>query len=121
VLERVAKIEAAGMAFAAEESTRDGYPVELRIDIARVEQYRARWLGNDPTAYATVYRMLVATEMHDELTRLTCPTLVIGGSLSIAADLAKAVADVIPHAVYVEVRTGHAGAAASSSIASTPS
>jgi 3-oxoadipate enol-lactonase len=43
VLERVAKIEAAGMAFAAEESTRDGYPVELRIDIARVEQYAMAW------------------------------------------------------------------------------
>jgi 3-oxoadipate enol-lactonase len=36
--ERVAKIEADGMAFAAEESMRDGYPVELRVDIARFEQ-----------------------------------------------------------------------------------
>src|SRR5437588_4673240 len=32
VLERVAKIEAAGMAFAVEESMRNGYPVELRGD-----------------------------------------------------------------------------------------
>jgi len=27
---------------------------------------RGRWLGNDPSSYATVYAMLVATEMHDE-------------------------------------------------------
>jgi 3-oxoadipate enol-lactonase len=88
---------------------RDGYPVELRVDIARFEQYRARWLGNDPSSYSTVYRMLVATETHDE------PD---AAQLSDARDrrqprshppahLAKAVPDVIPHAVYIEVRTGH--------------
>lgn len=53
--------------------------------------------------------MLVATEMHDELTRLNRPTPVIGGSLDRTRPLhlAKAVANVIPHAVYTEVRTGH--------------
>jgi hypothetical protein len=34
----VAKIEAAGMAFAVEESMRNGYPVELRVEIVRFEQ-----------------------------------------------------------------------------------
>src|SRR5215831_13922867 len=46
VLERVAKLEAAGMAFAVEESMRNGYPEELRGDVRRFEQFRARWLGN---------------------------------------------------------------------------
>ena len=76
---RLAKIEAEGMAFAVEESMRNGYPDELRGDIRRFERYRARWLGNDPSSYATVYRMLAATEMEDELARLRCPVLVIGG------------------------------------------
>jgi 3-oxoadipate enol-lactonase len=109
VLERVAEIEAAGMAFAVEETMRNGYPVELRGDIARFEQFRARWLGNDPSSYATVYRMLAATEMQDELARLRCPVLVIGGSLDRTRPphLAEAVADAIPHATYHEVRTGH--------------
>ena len=109
VLERVARIEAAGMAFAVEESMRNGYPIELRGDVRRFEQYRARWLGNDPSSYAAVYRMLAATDMHDELTRLRCPVLVIGGSLDRTRppQLAKAVADAIPHAAYDEVRTGH--------------
>src|SRR5262249_44160250 len=44
VLERVAKLEAAGMAFAVEDSMRNGYPDELRSDIKRFERYRARWL-----------------------------------------------------------------------------
>jgi len=109
VLERVARLEAAGMAFAVEESMRNGYPEELRGDIRRFEQFRARWLGNDPSSYATVYRMLAATDIQDELTELRCPVLVIGGSLDRVRPphLAKTVADSIPNAVFDELRTGH--------------
>jgi 3-oxoadipate enol-lactonase len=109
VLERVAKIEAAGMAFVVEESMRNGYAPELRGDIKRFERYRARWLGNDPASYATVYRMLVGTDMQNELTRLRCPVLVIGASLDRVRPppLSQTVANAIPGARYVEVRTGH--------------
>jgi 3-oxoadipate enol-lactonase len=109
VLERVAKLEAAGMAFAVEDSMRNGYPDELRGDIKRFQQYRARWLGNDPSSYATVYRMLAATEMKDELARLRCPVLVIGGHFDRTRPphLAKEVADAIPGATFDELRTGH--------------
>jgi 3-oxoadipate enol-lactonase len=109
VLERVARIEAEGMAFAVEESMRNGYPTELRDDIRRFERFRARWLGNDPLSYATVYRMLAATEIEHELTRLRCPVLVIGGSLDRTRppQLSKAVASAIPNAGYAEVRSGH--------------
>lgn len=109
VLERVAKLEAAGMAFAVEDSMRNGYPDELRGDSRRFEQYRARWLGNDPASYATVYRMLAATDMKDELTKLRCPVLVIGALLDRTRPpaVAKAVADLIPGATYDELRTGH--------------
>jgi hypothetical protein len=58
------------MACVVEESKRNGYPVELRGDIRRFEQYRA-----------TVYRMLMATEIEPELTSPRCPVLVLGGSL----------------------------------------
>jgi 3-oxoadipate enol-lactonase len=109
VLERVARIEAEGMAFAVEDSMRNGYPIGLRGDIKRFERYRARWLGNDPLSYATVYRMLAATDMQDELTRLRCPVLVIGGSFDRTRPppLSQATADAIPGARYIEVRTGH--------------
>src|SRR5258708_35746452 len=62
-LERVAKIEAAGMAFAVADSMLNGYAPELRGDIKRFERYRARWLGNDPASYATVWRMLAGNGM----------------------------------------------------------
>jgi 3-oxoadipate enol-lactonase len=108
-LERGAKIESAGMAYAVEDSMRSGYAPELRGDIGRFERFRARWLGNDPASYATIWRMLAAANMQDELTELHCPVLVIGGSLDRVRPppLAEAVARAIPGARYVEVRTGH--------------
>jgi 3-oxoadipate enol-lactonase len=109
VLERVARLEGAGMAFAVEDSMRNGYPDALRGDIRRFQQYRARWLGNDPSSYAAVYRMLAATKMQDELTALHCPVLVIGGHFdgTRPPHIAKAVADAIPNATFEELRTGH--------------
>ena len=108
-LERLARIEAAGMAFAVEDSMLNGYAPELRGDIKRFERFRTRWLGNDPSSYATIWRMLAAADMQDELARLTCPVLVIGGSLDRVRPpvLAEAVAKSIPGARYVEIRTGH--------------
>jgi len=108
-LERVAQVEAAGMALAVESSMLNGYAPELRGDIRRFERFQARWLGNDPASYATIWRMLAATNMQDELTGLRCPVLVIGGSLDRVRPppLAEAVAKAIPGARYVEVRTGH--------------
>jgi 3-oxoadipate enol-lactonase len=108
-LERVAKIEAAGMALAVEDAMQNGYAPELRGDFKRFERYRARWRGNDPSSYATVWRMLAGADMQDELTTLRCPVLVIGGTLDRVRPppLAQAVASAIPGARYVEVRTGH--------------
>jgi 3-oxoadipate enol-lactonase len=108
-LERVARIEAAGMAFAVEDSMQNGYPPGLRGDIERFERYRARWLGNDPASYATIWRMLAGLDMQHELTELRCPVLVIGGSLDRVRPpaLAKATASAIPGARYIEVQTGH--------------
>ena len=108
-LERVAQIEAAGMTLAVETSMLNGYAPELRGDLRRFERFQARWLGNDPGSYAAIWRMLAGADMQDELTRLRCPVLVIGGSLDRVRPppLAEAVAKAIPGARYIEVRTGH--------------
>jgi 3-oxoadipate enol-lactonase len=108
-LERVAKIEANGMGFAVEDSMRNGYAPELRGDAKRFEQFRSRWLGNDPASYATVWRMLASTDMESELARLKCPVLVTGGTFDRvrAPALAEATAKSIPGARYTELRTGH--------------
>ena len=64
-LERLARIEAGGMAVAVEDAMLGGYAPELRGDIARFERFRTRWLGNDPSSYATIWRMLASAEMQD--------------------------------------------------------
>ncbi|QHO77248.1 alpha/beta hydrolase [Bradyrhizobium sp. CCBAU 051011] len=108
-LERLARIEAAGMTVAVEDSMLNGYTPELRGDFARFERFRTRWLGNDPSSYATIWRMLAAADMQDELARLNCPVLVIGGSLDRVRPpaLAQSVAKAIPGARYAEIPTGH--------------
>jgi 3-oxoadipate enol-lactonase len=108
-LERLIKIEAAGMTFAVEDSMRNGYAEELRGDIKRFERFRARWLGNDPSSYAAVWRMLAGADIESELARLACPVLVIGGSLDRVRPppTAQATANTIPGARYIELRTGH--------------
>ena len=97
------------MTVAVEDSMLNGYAPELRGDIKRFERFRTRWLGNDPSSYATIWRMLAAADMQDELAGLACPVLVIGGSLDRVRPpaLAQGVAKAIPGARYVEIRTGH--------------
>ena len=108
-LERLAQIEAGGMAFAVEDAMLNGYAPELRGDIKRFERFRARWIGNDPASYATIWRMLANADMQETLSKVRCPALVIGGSLDRVRPppMAEAVANAIPGARYVEVRTGH--------------
>ena len=59
-------------------------------------------------AYA-VYRMLLGTDLSDELKRLACPVLVIGGALDRVRPAAgsEALARTIPGARYRELLTGH--------------
>jgi 3-oxoadipate enol-lactonase len=108
-LERLAKIEAEGMTFAVEDAMLNGYAPELRGDAKRFEQFRARWLGNDPSSYGAIWRMLANADVQKDLGKIRCPALVIGGSLdrvrppAIVEEVAKA----IPGARFVEVRTGH--------------
>jgi 3-oxoadipate enol-lactonase len=108
-LERLAKIEAGGMAFAVEDAMLNGYAPELRGDVERFERFRARWRGNDPSSYATIWRMLANADMQETLGKVRCPALVIGGSLDRVRPppMAEEVAKAIPGARYIEVRTGH--------------
>jgi len=109
VLARVDRIEREGMGVAADESFASGYPTELRGDMARFNAFRARWLGNDPASYATIYRMLAATDLTGELARIACPTLVIGGRFDRKRPPATAepVARSIPGAQFKVLDSGH--------------
>ena len=108
-LARVDTTERQGMRSAVEDSMANGYPPELRGDAARFATFRARWLGNDPSSYAAIYRMLAGMDLQEELALIACPVLVIGGALDRVRPpaLAEPVVRIIPGARYQVLKTGH--------------
>jgi 3-oxoadipate enol-lactonase len=109
VLARLDKLEQDGMRAAAQASHDSGYPAALRADTRRFEQFRARWLGNDPASYATIYRMLASSDLTPGLAAITCPVLIIGGRFDGTRPPAavEPVARLIPGARYQLLDTGH--------------
>jgi 3-oxoadipate enol-lactonase len=106
---RVEQIEAQGMRSVVDNSMLNGYAPELRADKTRFERFRSRWLGNDAASYGTIYRMLAGMDLQEELSRLMCPALIIGGSFDRVRppELAERVAKLIPGAQYKLLPTGH--------------
>jgi 3-oxoadipate enol-lactonase len=86
-----------------------GYPPELRSDAQLFAAFRARWLGGDPISYGAIYRMLSGMDLQPELARITCPVLVIAGTLDRTRPpvLVEPVARSIPGARYTVIETGH--------------
>jgi 3-oxoadipate enol-lactonase len=109
VLARVERIEREGMRVAVDDSMANGYAPELRGNAARFAAFRARWLGNDPSSFAAIYRMLVGMDLQEELARIACPVLVMGGSLDRVRPpaMVEPVARLIPGARYHVLETSH--------------
>jgi 3-oxoadipate enol-lactonase len=109
VLARVDTLERDGMRSVAETSHDSGYPLELRGDMARFQAFRARWLGNDPASYATIYRMLANSDLEQALPTIACPVLLIGGNYDRTRPPAavEPLLEVIPGARYALIDTGH--------------
>jgi 3-oxoadipate enol-lactonase len=109
MLARLDALERDGMRSSVDATMAAAYAPELRHDAARFAAYRARWLGNDPASYAAISRMLAGMDLHEELARIACPVLVLGGSLDRVRPpaLAEPVARAIPGASYSELQTAH--------------
>ena len=109
VLARVAKFDSDGLRTVVDETAANGYPEELRSDRARFEGFRARWLANDPSSFAAIYRMLADMDLAPEFTSIKCPVLVIAGEYdrgrppSVVEPIAKA----LPGAKFKVLPTGH--------------
>jgi 3-oxoadipate enol-lactonase len=87
------------------------YPSELRRDAGRFASFRARWLGSDPASLAAIYRGMLAgmDDLHDDLPRIACPTLVIAGALDRVRppEMVEPVARAISCARFEVLQTGH--------------
>ncbi len=107
--ERARLVEDAGMRASVEVSLERSYPDIFRKDAYKFATYRCRWLANDPHGFAAINRMLGNINLNAEGDKVTCPSLVVGGIHDAVRppETAKAVADAISGAQYVEAETGH--------------
>ena len=109
-LDRLTKIEAGGMRAIFEGAMDNDYPQNLRdLDQARFVNFRARWLGNDPESFCTVFRMLINMDLNAAMASIKCPTLVIGGQFDKGRPpaYAEAVSKKIPGAKFKLLQSGH--------------
>lgn len=108
-LERADLVARGGMRASVDQSLARSYPERFRGERQRFEQYRRRWLANDPEGFAAINRMLTEIDVTPHLGRIACPTLVIGctyDTIRPAHDV-EALARHIPGARYVEAASGH--------------
>jgi 3-oxoadipate enol-lactonase len=108
-LQRAEAVERGGMRVAVEQSLARSYPERFRGDQQRFEQYRRRWLANDPEGFAAINRMLAEMDLSQQYGRIACPTLVIGCTYDTIRppQEVEAIARHIPGARYVEAASGH--------------
>jgi 3-oxoadipate enol-lactonase len=108
-LQRAEAVERGGMRVAVEQSLMRSYPERFRADRQRFEQYRRRWLANDPEGFAAINRMLTEMNLTQQYGRIACPTLVIGCTYDTIRPPheVEAIARQIPGARYVETASGH--------------
>ncbi len=106
-LERAALVEREGMRPAMELSLARSYPDRFRGE--RFEQFKQRWLANDPEGFAAIGRMLTEMDLTPLYGRIACPTLVIGciyDTIRTPQEV-EPIARQIPGSTYMEAESGH--------------
>jgi 3-oxoadipate enol-lactonase len=109
-LERLEGLADSGMRSIMNDALGRGYPAVFQAqDPGRFAAFRARWLGNDPTSFVAMSRMLIHLELGDYMRSISCPTVVVGGTHDAFRPPAssEAVARQIPGARFKVLETGH--------------
>jgi 3-oxoadipate enol-lactonase len=108
-LQRAEMVQHGGMRVAVEQSLNRSYPERFRDDRQHFEQYKRRWLANDPEGFAAINRMLTEMDLTQQYSRITCPTLVIGCTYDMIRPPheVEPIARQIPGARYIEAASGH--------------
>jgi 3-oxoadipate enol-lactonase len=84
------------------------YPPELS-DRATYENYRGRYLANDPVGFALAFRMMARTNLIASLAEVKCPALVVAGRQDFirAVSVTEGIAGKIPGARFEIIDAGH--------------
>jgi 3-oxoadipate enol-lactonase len=84
------------------------YPPTLS-DRKTYENYRGRYLGNDPVGFGNAFRMMARTNLFDLLSTVSCPALVVAGRQDYIRPVAvsESIAGKIPGARFEIIDAGH--------------
>ena len=84
------------------------YPPELS-DRETYENYRGRYLANDPAGFGHAFRMMARTNLLSLLETIQCPTLVIAGRQDYirAVSVTEGIAKKIPGSRFETIDAGH--------------
>ena len=84
------------------------YPPTLS-DRETYDNYRGRYVANDPVGFGLAFRMMARTNMAPLLAGITCPTLVIAGRQDAirAVSVTEGIAKQIPGARFESIDAGH--------------
>jgi 3-oxoadipate enol-lactonase len=84
------------------------YPPELS-DRETYENYRGRYMSNDPVGFGLAFRMMARTNLLSLLETIRCPTLVIAGRQDYirAVPVTEGIAKKIPGARFEIIDAGH--------------
>ena len=109
LLTRAEGVERDGMRPFADPSLARSYPEPYRTDAAFFDQYRNRWICNDPASFASHNRMLARMDETVNFARIACPTLVLSATDDPlrTPEAVKQIADAIPGSEYRELASGH--------------
>jgi pimeloyl-ACP methyl ester carboxylesterase len=84
------------------------YPPELS-DRASYEDYRGRYMANDPVGFGNAFRMMARTNLLNLLETIRCPVLVVAGRQDYirAVAVTEGIAKKIPGARFEIIDAGH--------------
>jgi len=107
--QRAQLAEQQGMRAIEEISLEKSYPLRLRDSNGRFEQYRRRFLANDPRSFAALTRTYGTVDLQRIYHRIPCPVLIIGCTYDpiMPPPACAAVATALPAGRFVEVSSGH--------------
>ena len=106
---RMARVEREGMRAVVDASMDRIWPGALRGDGQRFARLRNRWMGIDPEGFVALNRALVTMDLAPELSKIACPTLVIGCTQDVIRPpaMSEQIANAIPGATYVQADSAH--------------
>jgi 3-oxoadipate enol-lactonase len=107
--QRAQLLEHEGMRAVADASLQRSYPERFRSDPDKFEQYRLRFMANDPRSFAALSRTYSRIDLESLYARIHCPALIIGctGDPIKPAEECRALASRLQRARYQEIDSAH--------------